>query len=256
MDKSHPRFIEKLEEVGELELSYKKTGIPTPEGEFLHSQIREHEYTHTIEIGCALGLASLYMCDALSACEDKAHTIIDPYQTTQWHSIGIKNLRKFGFEFFTLIEKPSEIALPQLLEQNASFDFAFIDGWHTFDHTLLDFFYLNRLIRVGGMIVFDDVRYPSVAQVLRYVAKYPNYVLVTDEACLVKEGKRLRALKMAMRTGQQLCKVFPAGLRQFFFSNPLLSPHPIHYVLLRRPRWLALRKTAEDQRDFDWYEDF
>jgi predicted O-methyltransferase YrrM len=256
MDKSHPRFAEQLEPVEEQGFSYKETSIPTPEGEFLWSQIRKHQYTNTIEVGCALGIASLYICDALSEFDEVSHTILDPYQSTQWQNIGICNLENIGFQNYTLIEKPSEIALPQLLDQQARFDFAFIDGWHTFDHTLLDFFYLNRLVRVGGMIVFDDVKYPSIARVLEYVAKYPHYTLVTDPQAMKSEGKRFRLLKLSLRLGQYLCQVIPASLRRLFFSDMLLSQHPITEVLLHRPRWLAIYKTDEDQRGFDWYEDF
>jgi predicted O-methyltransferase YrrM len=256
MDKSHPRFMDRLENGEAQGFSYKKTSIPTQEGEFLWSQVREHQYTTTLEIGCALGISSLYICDALSGFEEKSHTIIDPYQTTEWKSIGVMNLKKLGFNFFTLIEESSEIALPQLLKQEATFDFAFIDGWHTFDHTLIDFFYLNRLVRVGGMIVFDDVRYQSVSRVIRYVAKYPNYSIITDEHALQPEGKKARLLKMSIKGGYYLCKLFPSSIRHLFFSDNILSEHPINEVLLHRPRWIALYKTDEDHREFNWYEDF
>ncbi len=257
MDKSHPRFMNKLENVEDQGFFYKKTSIPTQEGEFLWSQIREHTYTKTIEIGCALGIASLYICDALSGFESASHTIIDPYQSTEWKNIGIKNLKKFGFNSFKLIEEPSEIALPQLLRQKATYDFAFIDGWHTFDHTLVDFFYLNRLVGVGGMIVFDDARYSSVSRVLRYVAKYPNYTLVPDERFFHKpEGLRKQLLKMSIQGGYYVGKLFPSRIRRLFFSDDILSRHPINNLLLNRPRWAAFYKTDEDHRDFNWYEDF
>jgi len=256
MDNSHPRFRDKLENVEKQGFSYKETSIPTQEGEFLWSQIREHKYTNTIEIGCALGIASLYICEALSEFENPSHTIIDPYQTTQWKSIGVKNLKNFRFHFFSLIEKPSEIALPQLLDKKDTFDFAFIDGWHTFDHTLLDFFYLNRLIQVGGMIVFDDTKYPSVARAIRYIAKYPNYRLVTDRNAYRPGGIRTRLLTLGLNAGQYLSRVFPLQIRRFVFSDVMLSRHPLHNVLLNHPRWLAFCKTAEDTRNFDWYENF
>jgi len=248
--------MDKLENVEDKGFSYKKTSIPTPEGEFLWSQIREHNYTKTIEIGCALGMSSLYICDALSRFEEVSHTIIDPYQTTQWKSIGVNNLRKLGFHFFTLIEEPSEIALPRLVKEKLTFDFAFIDGWHTFDHTLVDFFYLNRLIRVGGMIVFDDTRYPSVSRVLRYVAKYPNYAIVKGKEEQKLAGRKRRLLKLGIKGGYYVSKIFPSSLRPLFFSDLILSHHSVYEVLLRRPRWVAFYKTDEDRRDFNWYENF
>lgn len=256
MDKSHPRFADQFEPIENEDLSYKKTGIPTLEGEFLLAQIQKHGYTNTLEIGCALGISSLYICEALVQAEQRSHTIIDPNQNTQWQGIGLRNLTRRGFDFFTLIEKPSEIALPQLLQEQRIFDFAFIDGWHTFDHTLLDFFYLNRMVRVGGMIVFDDVRYPAVAKVLRYTAQYPGYQIVEDDTAFKPAGKKMRLLQGALATWRHIGYLFPTSLRPIFFSASLCSRHPVFNLLLHRPRWVALQKTAEDSRNFDWFQDF
>ena len=49
--------------------------------------------------------------------------IIDPFQSTDWHNIGITNLKRAGFDFFELIEKPSEnLAYPPSSKQVASFN--------------------------------------------------------------------------------------------------------------------------------------
>ena len=45
-----------------------------------------------------------------------------------------------------LIEKKSYEAMPELLKKGEeNYDFIFIDGWHTFDYTLVDFFYSDKL---------------------------------------------------------------------------------------------------------------
>ena len=69
-------------------------------------------------------------------------TSIDPFQKTQWNSNGLKLLTNSKLiNRHNLIEKSYE-ALPELLKDNKNkFDFIFIDGWHTFDYTLIDFFY-------------------------------------------------------------------------------------------------------------------
>ena len=49
------------------------------------------------------------------------------------------------------------------------FDFVFIDGWHTFDYTLIDFFYADKLIREGGIIIIDDALHRGVAKFVKYM---------------------------------------------------------------------------------------
>ena len=68
-----------------------------------------------------------------------------------------------------------KVALPAMIQNQEIFDFAFIDGWHTFDHALVDFFYVNRLLNVQGIVVFDDVNYPQLRKLIRYISNYQNH---------------------------------------------------------------------------------
>jgi hypothetical protein len=109
-------------------------------------------------------MSTLYACDALKAngvpCR---HIIIDPCQTSAWNSIGLANIQRAGFGGTTeLHEKGSEIILPQLFADGLKIQAAIIDGWHTFDHTLIDFFYINKMLEVGGVII-DDTWFPSIS---------------------------------------------------------------------------------------------
>jgi predicted O-methyltransferase YrrM len=151
------------------------SAIDENEGRAIYELIKDQEISVSMEVGCAYGISSLYICDALSSHQSPQHTIIDPNQSTQWRGIGISNLRRAGFSFFSLIEKPSEIALPELLADGKKFQFILIDGWHTFDHTLLDFFYANRLLEDGGFVAIDDAGFPGIRKVISYASKYPNY---------------------------------------------------------------------------------
>jgi predicted O-methyltransferase YrrM len=130
---------------------YLHSAIDTDEGELLHEVIVSNGYRKTIEVGCAMGMSTLYICRALAAQDhDGEHIALDPFQSTQWDNKGREHLQEAGFDNVQIIEELSEIALPQFLDDNTTFDFGLIDGQHTFDHTLLDFFYLNRLVRVGA----------------------------------------------------------------------------------------------------------
>jgi len=89
-----------------------QSAISPAEGELIDRAISENDVTSSVEIGCADGLSSLFICDALSRRPNPRHIIIDPYQTEHYGSRGVANLKRAGFDFFELVEKPSELALP------------------------------------------------------------------------------------------------------------------------------------------------
>lgn len=228
------------------------SNIDIEEGEFLKKCIKSIEAKKTIEIGCAQGISSLFICDELKSNNTSHHTIIDPFQTTDWESVGIRNLQRAGFSNFELIEKPSEIALPQLLSENRIYDLAFIDGWHTFDHTLLDFFYLNRMLRVGGIMIIDDVGMPAVKKAIRYIMKYPAYKFFGNSG-VVKETVSRRILNFIYKLLSPITKILGNKVRSEIFQDSFLKPDG---KLRVNSSMVALVKVSEDDRPWNWYKSF
>jgi predicted O-methyltransferase YrrM len=223
------------------------SNVDKEEGAFLQKLIKESLPKATIEIGCAYGISSLFICDAIS--ETAQHTIVDPFQTTQWKNVGIAQLRKAGFTNFRLIEKKSEIALPELLAADSKFDFAFVDGWHTFDHTLLDMFYLNRMLRVGGLLVIDDVGMKAVQKALNYFLNYPAYQF-HDGVSLLNTTKRNAFSKLLINPLRHIAAVIPKKIREEIFSPAVLKKSIEGYSMV------ALKKIKEDERAWNWFENF
>jgi len=67
-----------------------------------------------------------------------------------------------------LIEEYDYDALPRLRASGLRVDFAYLDGWHTFDHTLLAWWYVDKMLPAGGIVGFNDCdwqpwRRPSVS---------------------------------------------------------------------------------------------
>lgn len=142
------------------------SNIKLTEGNYLIKIINENNFKECLEIGMAYGVSATYM---LSINNVKL-TSIDPFQTTQWKSSAIELLKSLNFEKnHKLIEEKSYDALPSLLKDNKVYDFIFIDGWHTFDYTLIDFFYADKLIKKGGIIVIDDALHPGVRKFVNYI---------------------------------------------------------------------------------------
>jgi predicted O-methyltransferase YrrM len=197
----------------------------------------------TLEVGCAYGASSLAICSGIAGREGARHVIVDPHQAEQWHGAGVALLRRAGIDFFELIEAPSEFALPRLAQEAAeTFDFVFIDGWHTFDHTLVDIFYADRLVRPGGFVVIDDATMPSVAKAVSYLSRFPNYEAWAQ--CGSTEESAARAVARRLWTAGPLWElVLPKKLHDFAHRT-------------RFPPIVAFRKTRSLTRDWSWFENF
>jgi len=218
--------------------------IDRAEGMFLYNLVKENKsITHTLEVGCAFGISSLFICSALRFKEAPLHIIIDPHQEEAYNNIGNLNLQRAGVTFYKLIKENSEFALPRLLNQTPnSFDLVFIDGLHSFDQVSLDFYYANRLLKVGGYIVFDDCSFYSISKVLSYVLNYPSYKFHSE----VKETSRRKILL------RSCLKLFP----DFIYTNFLPLKVNNFYNRLRFTSMIAIKKVADDQRDNRWFSDF
>jgi hypothetical protein len=108
------------------------------------------------------------------------------------------------------------------LQSGVTVQFALIDGWHTFDHALVDFFYVDRLLEDGGIVVFDDVQMPAIEKVVRYVLRYPNYHLyqAASRSSLPRSTKR-RAFELALRL---LTRFIPVRNQEEYFDDRWLRP--------------------------------
>ena len=96
-----------------------------------------------------------------------------------------------------LIEERSDAALPVLTASGTELDLALIDGMHLFDYTLVDFFHVDRMLRVGGIVLFHDTWMPAVRQAASYVVANRAYERVEagddDMWALRKTGEDDRA---------------------------------------------------------------
>ena len=153
------------------------SGIAVEYAVGLHRAVLTRRPQTMIEIGMANGAASLAILSALAQLGGERRLIsIDPYQSTQWDSAGLKNVEANGFaHLHRLIEEPDYLALPELARQRLALDAAYVDGKHSFEYVLLDFFYLDKLLPVGGIIGFNDCGWQTVRKALRFVVTNRKY---------------------------------------------------------------------------------
>jgi len=224
------------------------------EGSFIQHVIHEIKPRVSLEIGCAFGVSSLYICDALADVAAERHIIIDPYQYQHWQGIGIEHVKAAGFaDLVELHELPSHQALPRLEAAGCRADFVFIDGAHWFDYVMVDFFGIDRLLNVGGVVVFDDLDWPGVRKACRYILSNRAYTIFPAQPVSSQTGSWLRRLAFG---------VPPLRRRLQRIAKPeFLQPDS---TLSLDRRFVGLKKEADDTwiegtdgwRPFDFHREF
>lgn len=192
----------------------------------------------SLEVGFGHGISTLFACDALAANGSECkHIVIDPYQKTIFHNIGLQNLRRAGYEYMIEhYDTPSEMALPRLLAEGTQIQTAIIDGWHTFDHALVDFFYINKMLEVGGVVILDDTHFPSILRLTQHIRTYPAYRPFTR----VDSRSSPRNIRTKVR-------------RTISRALPRLTSLERGWDY---PRCLAFQKVMPDTRNWDWHVEF
>ena len=219
-----------------------REGMRSEEYAALERLLRDVRPRTTLEIGMATGGSSIEICKTLRDVGGETHVAIDPYQSDPggWNNQGINNVKAAGFD--GLLEPIADfdyLALPKLVEQGRRFDFVLIDGWHSFDYTLVDLFYADLLLNVDGVVAIHDTGWPAVHRACRFLETHKPYDLVSPPPSVIVKPLLGR---LGRRVGQVLRG--PATMRQ---------AHE------RRRVWFSLaayRKRADHQVGNDWYAKF
>lgn len=161
-------------EGAEIQLS---SGITRKNAERLFRVIIDNKPENVLEIGMAHGISSAAIVTALNQFDKGTLLSIDPYQFESWQGAGLALVARSGHGGrHRHINQPDYFALPKLLKDNYVCDVAYVDGMHSFEYTFLDFFYIDRLLGVGGLIGFNDCGMPAVEKVINYIDTHAHYV--------------------------------------------------------------------------------
>jgi predicted O-methyltransferase YrrM len=160
------------------------SNVAANEGKFLYDLITNNKLKRTMEIGMAYGVSALYISQAHKDLDHppRSHVAVDPYQSTQWKNIAMLNLQRAKLsEMVELREEFSYLAMPLAVKNEEKYQLMFIDGMHLYDYTLLDFFYADLMLEVGGYMIFDDAHMPSVSKVISYVLTNRRFKLMETD---------------------------------------------------------------------------
>jgi len=154
--------------------------VTAERGAFIAGVCREYRPSATLEIGMAWGMSTLFMLEAMAdtgAAAPHCHAVIDPYQASYFHNAALKAVRDAGaFELIEFFAEPSQIVLPRMVSAGRRFELAFIDGDHRFEAAFLDFYFIDRLLKPGGIVIFDDLGMDGVFLTCAFAEKNHNYI--------------------------------------------------------------------------------
>lgn len=178
--------------------------------------VNTKEEIHILEIGCFEGQSSVWFIENLLENPKSSITCIDPFISyNQKHNslnsydekMTENNFEEIseGYVFtneydtfknniketnkskqVTIIKNFSEDTLPTLITTNKKYDIIFIDGNHTAPYVLSDAIMSWKLLKVNGIMVFDDyLWYLDKPEVLRpkmaidaFISNYADYLQV------------------------------------------------------------------------------
>lgn len=206
-------------------------------GTLLYDLVRTLKPDTTLETGMAYGISTLFICQAHRDNGAGCHTAIDPFQEKTFKSIGLANIERANLkDVLRFYQAPSDEVLPQLCAQYERLDFAFIDGNHSFDYALVDFFYIDKLLNIGGHIAFDDLWIPAVRKVVSFVLKNTPYKLVRPSS-----KRKTPTWGRVLRIGRRIVQ------------NPLGRDWALKFV----PQNVAvLKKVSADRRGWSHHRAF
>lgn len=225
--------------------------VPPEVGDFLRTVVADVKPTASLEVGLAFGISAMFICDGLVRTPSTRHIVIDPGQLQEpFNGLGLHNLEKAGYkEIIDFRQMSSHLALPKLEEEGCKVDFAFIDGIHSFDHTLVDFFHVDRILRVGGVVAFDDCYWASVRKVCRFVARNRAY-------SVFRYSKQIAETHISIQ--HRLLEAIAGRIQKV---RDVLKPDflvPDVQLGLPHARCIAFRKESDDHRHWtgDEHQDF
>lgn len=190
-----------------------------------------------------MGYRPLFICEALLENNMGCHCVMDPYQK-QWNNIGLKNIKDSGYgDLVTFYEEYSDRVLSALYRDNQRVQFAYIDSTKVFDVLMVDVYFINKILDIGGVIVLDDCQFPGIKLLCRFLLKHPSFQLYNVHKPVKENDFKKRLSRVA--------NLIPK--KQKLFRNDLLETDTdlgINY------HCIAFEKVNNDERTWKWHESF
>lgn len=200
----------------------------------------------SLEVGFAYGISAMFILEKhhQNGSSEGAHIVIEP--DNYWGTAAVYNIEKEGLGKYLEIRKDySDKILIQLFQENYRIQYAYIDTTKLFDVVLLDFYFINKILDVGGVVILDDCGgyWPGIQKVARFINSLPHYEFLMGHKRYTHKTKR----KIAELITSALLKIVP-------FKNKFIPGINLktNYRLNLEYQCIAFKKISEDNRDWNW----
>lgn len=134
--------------------------------EYIHNNV--HASTNSLETGA--GLSTILF--AMAGCD---HTTICPCRDEPEAILAYLSEKSISATKLNFITDISENALPHL--KGPLLDFVLIDGRHGLPQPWIDFYYTARCLKVGGIMLVDDINLYSCHELTDYMRNSADWKL-------------------------------------------------------------------------------
>lgn len=244
--------LEKIFNTNAVEINLEGDTVPLhsntslSQGLFLQEMFDLVRPIQSLEIGFAYGISTLFILEKHHELKSKvgAHIVIEP--DDYWGSAAEYNIEKENLTNYIQIKRDySDKVLANLFIENYRIQFAYVDTTKQFDVIMHDFFMLDKLLDVEGIIVFDDCggSWPGVQRAIRFINTLPHYEIVGKHGRMKISVKK----RIAIQTITYLLKLIP-------FKNKIYVGMDIstNSQLGLDYSCIAFKKKFEDKRAWDW----
>lgn len=219
------------------------------QGLFLQEIFEEVKPTKSLEIGLAYGISAMFILEMHKKYnnKDKAHTIVEPYP---WSGIAEYNIEKAGLTNLANYKyETSDNVVPRMYYEGERIQFAYVDTTKVFDVVLTDFYFIDKILDVNGVVIFDDCggSCPGIQRVARFVASLPHYEVYKTIGKVELTSKR----QMAQNAVEKMIDAIP--FKDKFFPGISFKSDKARHLDYS---CIAFRKKAEDSRNWDYDRPF
>lgn len=141
--------------------------------------INENAIRNCLELGFFHGVSTAYIAAALKANGGGHLTTVDKAGARDRSPNVDKILADLDLsDYVTVHYEPRSYTwrLMKLIEARGTFDFCYIDGAHSWDADGFAFFLVEKLLRPGGWLLFDDLDWTHEQHMLRVAPKVPDWL--------------------------------------------------------------------------------